>query len=98
MRAAHGAVKHKKCLWHIIYLEVQIAFAHHAAMCNLQEYLNQNSITQRAFAERIGVGQGTVCRLTKKQITPTLRLALRIEKETGGKVPVQSWAESEGAA
>lgn len=60
-------------------------------MSNLQVYLTENGITQRAFADALGVDQSVVSRLSRKKMNPGLPLAVRIESATGGAVPAKSW-------
>lgn len=60
-------------------------------MSNLRTFLSENDETQAEFAERIGVSQGTVSKLCKGLISPSLPLALKIQRVTGGKVTVESW-------
>jgi plasmid maintenance system antidote protein VapI len=59
-------------------------------MSDLENYLTDNHLTTKAFADVLGVHQSTVWRLAKRKLTPTLPLALLIEKETGGRVSVAS--------
>lgn len=63
-------------------------------MSNLHEYLSREGLTQRAFASLVGVDQSIVSRLKKGEMTPSLPLAARIERATGGAVPMESWVEN----
>jgi len=59
---------------------------------HLKDYLDRTNTTQAAFAARVGCRQGTISRLCRD--VPghcSLALALRIEAETGGAVPVETW-------
>lgn len=60
-------------------------------MNKLREHLNQARISQVAFADLIGVRQATVSRLCSGEQVPSLELAVRIERETKGAVPANSW-------
>lgn len=61
-------------------------------MNKLSDYLTQNGIRQEDFAARIGVTQATVSRLKAELITPSIKVAARIEEETGGAIPAAYWA------
>lgn len=57
----------------------------------LETYLDLAKLTQEAFAERVGVSQGTISRLMPQDGRPPLRrpslaLADAIRKATGGQV------------
>ena len=60
-------------------------------MSTLRAFLLESNETQAEFAERIGVSQGTVSKLCKGLISPSLPLALKIQRVTDGKVTVESW-------
>lgn len=64
-------------------------------MTKLASYLKENSLTHRVFAERIGVDPSIVSRLTRDDMTPSLKLAVEIERQTGGNVPAVSWVAQE---
>lgn len=57
----------------------------------LETYLSSNRIRQADFAARVGATQGTISRLVKRSALPSLELAARIERETGGAVLAVSW-------
>jgi transcriptional regulator with XRE-family HTH domain len=59
-------------------------------MMNLDTYLRTANKTQEAFADEIGVRQATISRL-KRGKRPSLDLAARIERATGGAIPASSW-------
>lgn len=59
-------------------------------MKTLAEYLTEHAITQRAFAERLGVSRGHMSEIVSRAKSPSLQLALRIVAETGGSVHVSS--------
>lgn len=62
-----------------------------ASMRTLRQYLAENGLTQAAFAERIGVLQATVSKLCGDDPAISAEMAVKIERETGGIVPVESW-------
>ena len=57
---------------------------------DLDEYLWRNKITQKRFAEIIGMNHNTLCGLIHKKITPTLINALNIVKVTNGDVDIET--------
>ena len=62
----------------------------------LDQYLHENRITQTEFAERIGVTPGRVHQLLNgKDGRPSLWLAGRIEKATGGAVTFTDWLQDQ---
>lgn len=60
-------------------------------MNRLEAYLRANRIRQTDFAKEIGVRQPTVSRLAAGKITPSLSLAIAIERVTMRAVPISSW-------
>lgn len=44
------------------------------------------------IAERLGVSKAYVCQLEAGARVPSLAMAVRIERESGGKVPCSAWA------
>ena len=65
-------------------------------MATLEEYLENHNVLQAEFAARLGINQSMVSRLANMSAMPSLRLAAKIERETGGEVTALSWVE-EGA-
>jgi hypothetical protein len=65
----------------------------------LRAYLADKTIKPATFAEAIGYDKGNFHRLlhTEGAFWPSLELALRIERETGGEVPMSMWAEAKAA-
>ncbi len=63
-------------------------------MDKLRAFLDEEGLTQQAFAELIGRQQATVSRLLNRTALPSLSLAVRIEQVTSGRVPVSSWTTS----
>ena len=66
-------------------------------MMTLTQYLDAEKLTQAEFARRLGLSQGTVSKLCAGR-RPSWELAINIERETAGKVPVSIWAQVEGSA
>lgn len=68
----------------------------------LGAYLSAHKMTCTDFARRIGVKDSTVWRWVfgqdKQRRSPSLRLALAIERATDGAVPVGSWNKGTTAA
>lgn len=60
-------------------------------MEQLSQYLRKHRIRQMDFAEAVGVTQGVISRLVSGTVKPSLDLAVRIERATGGVVPVHAW-------
>jgi transcriptional regulator with XRE-family HTH domain len=64
----------------------------------LSEYLAQNSISDAAFASRIGVDTSFVFRLRKNQANPSMKTLAAIVRETDGAVtPSDFLAEDEAS-
>lgn len=62
-------------------------------METLNRYLKSNNLSQSAFADRVGVNQATISKLVRGTIMPSIGLALAIQRETAGAVPVDVWDE-----
>jgi len=60
-------------------------------MNKLATYIKGAGISQREFADRVGVDYSIVSRLARDGMRPSLELAVRIERETKGAVPANSW-------
>lgn len=67
-------------------------------MMTLHAYLAENAIRQEDFAARVGVKQATISRLVRRDVLPGLVLAVRIERETDGAVPVEIWVGGDEVA
>jgi plasmid maintenance system antidote protein VapI len=59
-------------------------------MTQLRTYLKTQGITQAAFAKQADLNQATVSKLCAGTIGASLPTALRIERLTGGAVPVSA--------
>ena len=62
-------------------------------MCTLRDYLSRHCISQKAFAEAVGVDKSIISRLVRGEIRPGLDLAFVIERQTAREVTAQSWAK-----
>lgn len=58
----------------------------------LEQYLAWKNLTQAQFAALVEVNQGTISKLVSGK-KPKWGTAARIEKVTGGAVPVAVWAQ-----
>lgn len=67
-------------------------------MTNLATYLQTSGRRQADFAKDIGVGQPMVSKLVTNAVTPSLEVAVAIERATDGAVPAASWIDAKGAA
>ncbi|MCB1343352.1 MAG: helix-turn-helix transcriptional regulator [Pseudooceanicola sp.] len=52
----------------------------------LTRYRRDNGISQRDFAQMVGVDQSVVSRIEARSVSPSLNLAIRIQVMTSGKV------------
>jgi len=57
----------------------------------LSEWLAETGLTQKQFAERIGVTQGAVSMMCRDKPRLSLDVAVKIERATRGAVPVEEW-------
>ena len=65
----------------------------------LKKYIEKTNINQSDFAASIGVSRGYVSLLISGQKSPSLELAVKIERETCGYVQAKSWVpDAEEAA
>lgn len=55
------------------------------------DFLSDASLTQERFAELLGISQGMLSKLCTGRTKPSLSLAIKIERETGGLVPASIW-------
>ena len=58
----------------------------------LDAYIKDSGLTQASFAARVGVRQSAISKVCNGVRRPSIDLAARIERVTGGKVPAASWA------
>lgn len=57
----------------------------------LAQYLEDAELSYAAFGKKVACTKAHVCGLVTRRSSPSLPLALRIEKETRRKVPSESW-------
>jgi transcriptional regulator with XRE-family HTH domain len=62
----------------------------------LAEWMEKAGVSQAALAARVGISQGQVSRLVAGRRSPGRRVALALERETGGEVKAASWDEPRG--
>lgn len=60
-------------------------------MAKLREHLKEKRITQRAFADRVGVSKAYMSEIASGLKVPSLEVAVRIQRATDGDVAVESW-------
>jgi hypothetical protein len=58
----------------------------------LKLWVEQSQITPAELARRCDYDRSNFHKIIKGTLKPTLNLAVAIERETGGEIPVQSWA------
>ena len=56
-----------------------------------REFIIDSGETQAIWAKRLGVGQAYLSLLLNNKKTPSLDLAVRIQRATEGAVPADSW-------
>lgn len=64
-------------------------------MNKLEKYLKHRTISQRGFAKKIGTTPNNLSSLIRGKSNPSLRLAYKIEKMTGGLVTLYDWLSKE---
>lgn len=62
-----------------------------ARMEKIEAYLKDNGLSQRQFAELIGVDESLVSRYMAKTTKPKVERMFEIERITNGGVPVSAW-------
>ena len=67
-------------------------------MENLASYLSDTGITQSAFSKKIGVSDGYLSQILSGVRAPSFKLMLKIENETGMRVPVDAWRAHSSAS
>ena len=60
----------------------------------LSQYLAWKKLTQSQFGDLAGLNQGTVSKLCFGRSRPSWDVAAKIEKATGGAVPIAVWAQA----
>lgn len=64
---------------------------------SLSDYIEEHGLTHAEMAERIDVTREYVTMLLSGSRVPGRNVAIRIERETKGKVPVNSWPSAAAA-
>lgn len=67
------------------------ALCKHCGMMDLCTYLSTTGTKQTQLAEVLGVSRSYLSQLVGGTKSPSLELAVRIERATDGAVPVASW-------
>ncbi|HEV8036698.1 helix-turn-helix transcriptional regulator [Yoonia sp.] len=62
-------------------------------MDQLRQYITDQGISARAFAQSIGLSAAGLHGIMHGRNVPSLVVAIRIEDATGGAVPVRAWVE-----
>jgi len=57
----------------------------------LKRHIEDNGISREDLARRLGISRPYLSLLELGKRVPSLDLAIRIDRETGGAVPVGSW-------
>lgn len=66
-------------------------------MDTLPSFLKRHGITQEEFARRADMSQGTVSKLCAGTVGISIATAAKIERLTGGEVPVAVWLPKQEA-
>lgn len=61
----------------------------------LEKYLKHNCISQRGFAKKLATTPNNLNRLVQGKGSPSIRMAYKIEKLTGGLVNLYDWVLDE---
>lgn len=64
-----------------------------SGMDRLAKHLEELGIAQRAFAARVGCSPSHLSDILSGRRAPGLSLAVAIQRETNGAVPVDAWIE-----
>lgn len=63
----------------------------------LKRWIEREKIAPAEFARRIDYDRSNLHNMLKGRVWPSMATALRIERETGGAVPLSAWAEAKAA-
>lgn len=63
----------------------------------LERWIGKNTTTQAAVADAAGISEGYLSEILSGKKTPSLKLADKLSKATGGKVPLSAFVQSEAA-
>ncbi|KHQ50357.1 MULTISPECIES: helix-turn-helix domain-containing protein [Mameliella] len=64
----------------------------------LKTVIDESGESQKVWAERLGVSGAYMSLLVNGKKQPSLELAVRIDRVTGGKVPATSWVPDDSQA
>jgi len=56
----------------------------------LEQYLKSNKLSYRKFATLVGINHAAIFRYAKRQTTPSLKIAVKINEVTKGRVSMSS--------
>nr|WP_255613496.1 helix-turn-helix transcriptional regulator [Pseudogemmobacter faecipullorum] len=87
-----------ECLSGNLMLDGNIPNGHLCLMTSLSDHIKAVGQTQAQFATALGIDQATVSKLCRRKVLPSLILAARIERVTGGKVRAVDWVHEDDAA
>ena len=62
-------------------------------MQSLADYLGERKIPQKDFAALVGVDKSIISKICAFKIRPSLDIAFRIKRLTGGEVPFEVWVD-----
>ncbi len=77
-------------------LDIHVHDIHTYGMMDLASYLASEKITDAALAVRVGCDRSMIAKIRSGRATPSLPLALAINRETG--VPVEALVANKGPA
>ena len=61
------------------------------SIMNLKEYIEENRMSQEDFARAVGLSQPYISQLVSRDRIPSLKVAIKIETFTHGKVLTTDW-------
>lgn len=67
-------------------------------MQQIKSFLQSSGIKQAELADELGISRGYMSELASGDKSPGRELAVKIERITGGAVPVASWGEAKSPA
>ena len=62
-------------------------------MSKLSKYLKEAKISQTDFAGKVGISRSHLCEILSGEKSPSLDVAKKISKGTGGSVRVSDWPQ-----
>ena len=66
-------------------------YTHLTAMSSFVSFLKCSGLSHRDFAKKVQVDPSIISRLTTGKMTPSLKLAAKIERITQGEIRATSW-------